>query len=134
VALAIHHSSFIILHSSFAMRSPPRVPRPMQPTPIVLPGEGAESSAGAKLDAAVSPAAAWPVLRKNSRRLRMDVSFIDQVFLFVDSIRLLTPESEVFPRGGNSLCGEVERSAAKFSLTVVMTNGCLWPMRRSGDC
>jgi len=31
----------------------------------------------AKLDAAVSAAVAWPVVRKNSRRLRMEVSFID---------------------------------------------------------
>src|ERR1019366_601323 len=59
------------------MRSPPRVPRPMQPTPIVLPGEAAERIAGANVVAAASVVAAWLVVRRNSRRFRIECRFMD---------------------------------------------------------
>jgi hypothetical protein len=44
---------------------------PMQPTPIVIAVDSAERTAGAMLAAAVRVVAARPVVRRNSRRLRV---------------------------------------------------------------
>ena len=59
------------------MRSPPRVPSPMQPTPIVLPGDGAERTVGANVETAAIAVAAWPVVRRNRRRFKVVASLMD---------------------------------------------------------
>jgi hypothetical protein len=48
----------------------------MQPTPIALPSDSAERTAGAKADAAASVVATWLVVRRNWRRFRVELSFM----------------------------------------------------------
>jgi hypothetical protein len=48
----------------------------MQPIPIVLAGDSAESTAGAQVEAAASVAAVSPEVRKNCRRFSVILRFM----------------------------------------------------------
>jgi hypothetical protein len=59
---------------------------------MVLPGDGAERRPGAKLAEAARAVAAWLVVRRNARRFRIELSFIDAGLSVIDRFDLVVSE------------------------------------------